>query len=77
MAIKEKKMKDELEKLVMRAVETHRDRDHIVGVTIIPKIRAQLYQPNWEPSFQMADNRASPGWAYQIATPIQNKFDLA
>jgi hypothetical protein len=77
MSLKQKKSAGELEELILEAVRQHQECNHIVGVAIIRPFQMASHHPNWDAAFTIACNEITPQVAFEIATKLKSKFDLA
>jgi hypothetical protein len=76
MAAKPTKTAAELADMIMREIRNHPECRNIEKVVITPKKREVAHHRNWNAAWVMGDETTAVPAAWQIATKLQNEFDL-
>jgi len=66
----------ELADMIMRELRNHPECRNIEKVVITPTKREAAHHRNWNAAWVMGDEKTAAPVAWQIATKLQNEFDL-
>jgi len=76
MTVKPTRTAAELADMIMREIRNYPECRNIEKVVITPTKREAAHHRNWNAAWVMGDEKTAAPVAWQIATKLQNEFDL-